>query len=80
MRQVFLEAVDELGKPTAAIHSSLALRVLALTIEQLAWTGPRDLKAEILLDETDEDVLVEALAQHLFRTRRSTKADGRAMP
>jgi hypothetical protein len=40
-----------------------------LSIDRLAWTGRRDLAAEVVIEVPDEDTLVESLAQFLWKHR-----------
>jgi hypothetical protein len=54
----------------AAPNPSLLTAVLRLLIERFAWSGCRDLGAEVVLDSPDEDSLVEAIAQFLWAHRR----------
>jgi hypothetical protein len=56
--------------PSADPPPSLMHAVFVLSVEHLAWTGPRDLKAEVLLGFPDEDALVDAIARFLWENRR----------
>jgi hypothetical protein len=49
--------------------SQLALRVLAVFVESLAWNGRALLDADLELGEADEEPLVEVLAQFLWAHR-----------
>jgi hypothetical protein len=53
----------------------LAAAVFVLTVERLAWTGPRDLRAEILLDIPEGDDHIDAMAQFLWDNRRRWSDD-----
>jgi len=72
----FRDAARRLADPAAiAPGQPLSRAVFRLTLERLAWVGPRDLRAEILLDAPDEDALVEALARFLWDRRGAPPAD-----
>ncbi len=47
----------------------ICLSVMHVTVRMLAWTGPRDIRAEVLLHDPDEDEFVAALADYLWRNR-----------
>jgi hypothetical protein len=69
--RVFEDTARRLRDPSApAARFDLVDAVFRLNMERLAWTGPRDLQAEIMLDFPDEDALVESLAQILWDNRR----------
>jgi hypothetical protein len=69
--RVFEDATRRLRDPsTPASTLEFVYVVFHLNTERLAWTGPRDLQAEIMLDFPDEDVLVESMAQLLWDNRR----------
>jgi hypothetical protein len=71
IRRVFEDTTRRLRDPSApAATLELVYAVFRLSMERLAWTGPRDLQAEIMLDFPDEDALVESLAQILWDNRR----------
>lgn len=75
IRQVFRDAVGRLKDPSApAPDLALSRAVRRLTFDRLAWTGPADLRAEIVLDAPDEDVLVEAMARILWDRRHRPTA------
>ena len=65
--QVFREALPEAGGST----SWLAQAVFRLSVDRLAWSGRRDLDADILLDMPDEDALVEVMARFLWANRHA---------
>ena len=50
-------------------NRDLALRVFQIGLDRMAWSGPRDLDAEILLDGPDEGEMVDALAKFLWEHR-----------
>jgi hypothetical protein len=68
-----LDTIQDLSSPAPA--SSLHRDVFRVTFERLAWVGPRDLHAEIVLDLPDEDALVEAMARFLWDRRRAPVAE-----
>jgi hypothetical protein len=77
IRQAFrglLQCIQDPFSPAPA--SSLCRDVFRVTVERLAWVGPRDLHAEIVLDLPDEDALVESMARFLWDRRRAPAADG----
>jgi len=43
--------------------------VSRLCNEKLAWTGPADLGAEVVVEDADEEILLEALAGFLWAHR-----------
>jgi hypothetical protein len=48
-----------------------------LSVERFAWHGPRDLAADVALDELTDDAALDALAEYLWATRRAgTATDG----
>jgi hypothetical protein len=47
----------------------LCTAVLRLSVERFSWSGPPELGADIALDEVQEDVLLEALADFLWEHR-----------
>jgi hypothetical protein len=57
-----------------AAAGDLGRAVFELTVSRFAWTARSRLGADVVLDGSDEDALVEALAQHLWAHRN----DGRA--
>lgn len=84
IRRAFAEAPGYLLRdPTApAPYPPLFRAVLRLTADRLAWAGRRDLGADVVLGDPDEDALIEALAAFLWAHRRPTPAtpDPRALP
>jgi hypothetical protein len=68
--RVFEDTTRRLRDPsTPASALEFVYVVFRLNTERLAWTGPRDLQAEIMLDFPDEDALVESMAQILWNNR-----------
>ncbi len=72
--QSFRDSTRRMHDP-ASPAPCLGRSVFRLTVERLAWAGPRDLHAEILLDIPDEDALVEAMARFLWDRRAAPPAD-----
>jgi len=66
--RVFREATDLLRDPSGPAPT-LGRDVFGFTVDHLAWAGPKDLRAEILLDFPDEDALVEVMARFLWDNR-----------
>ncbi len=69
IRRAFVDAVGRLRDPSYSASPSLSQTVLQISTYHLAWVGSREFQAEILLDTPDEDALVEAMAQLLWRNR-----------
>ena len=72
--QTFQGAVRRIHDPSSPAPT-LCRTLFRITVERLAWAGPRDLHAEILLDIPDEDELVEAMARFLWDHREAPPAD-----
>ncbi|WP_165246493.1 hypothetical protein [Paludisphaera soli] len=70
------EALESLGAAEARSIDELSRRVVALFAERFAWRGRSELGADVVLDDPDDDVMLEALAQLLWASRRS----GRGRP
>jgi hypothetical protein len=66
--RVFLEATQQPSREHRP-NPWLSLAVFRLTVDLFAWTGRRNLRAEIRLEFPDEDALVEALARFLWDHR-----------
>ncbi len=58
--------------PAIKVAGALARSVFDLTVTRFAWAAQPDLGADIALDITDEDALVEAVAQYLWTHRHDT--------
>ena len=74
-REAILRAFrDAASRPDgpAPPMTPLCRQVFGFGIERMAWAGPRELDAEILLDFPDEDALVEAMARFLWDRRAAT--------
>ena len=77
LREVFRAA--EAPEPLAAKEQAatqLACRVLAVSVERLAWGGRPLLGADLELGEADEDALVDALSKFLWLNRRDGEGAG----
>ena len=48
---------------------TLIYHVVKLSVERMSWHGRRELAAEVALDDADEDALLEALADFLWKNR-----------
>src|SRR4051794_12429450 len=78
--QAFQGAERRIHDPSSPAPG-LCRSVFRITGERLAWVGPRDLHAEILLGIPDEDDLVEAMARFLWDHRDALRAgDGSEAP
>jgi len=58
----------------------LARAASRLAAEAFAWTGRRDLNADILLEDPDDDAFVEALAHFLWTHRATATPDRGTAP
>ncbi len=63
---------DATRRPLEPTPPPLCRQVFRFGIEWMAWAGPREFGAEILLEIPDEDALVEAMARFLWDHRAST--------
>ena len=57
--------------------TTLCWGVLRLAVEHFGWSGPAELGADVALDQVQEDVLLEALADFLW-THRPRDSAGRS--
>jgi hypothetical protein len=67
-QQAIRDAFRSLANPDAD-PTELCVAVLRLSVDRFAWSGPSDLGADIALDETQEDALLETLADFLWAQR-----------
>jgi hypothetical protein len=74
LKRVTLEAADK-NSPLRQ-DAWLARAVFMLTVERFAWAGPRELKADVLLEVPDEATLVRAMADFLWRHRTQPGVGG----
>jgi hypothetical protein len=72
-RQVIRDAFRSLADP-GADPTELCVTVLRLSAERFAWSGPRDLDADVALDDLADDTALDALAEYLWATRRRSLA------
>ena len=64
--------LDGASEAEAQHPVELARKVVALFADRFAWHGPRDLDADVVLDDhIDEDALVDALAELLWDVRHA---------
>jgi hypothetical protein len=49
--------------------------VFELRMSRFAWVGPTELRADVALDDPDEDVLLEALVDLLWASRLRRQTD-----
>jgi hypothetical protein len=82
LRDAFWGAAALAADPSAPDPGpSLSRAVFALAVDRLAWAGPAYLRAEVILDSPDEDVMVEAMARFLWdHRRRPPEIDLRGTP
>ena len=70
-RQAIRDAFRSLANP-GTDPTELCVTVLRLAVECFAWHGPRDLNADIALDQlADEDAALDALAEYLWAFRHT---------
>ena len=60
-----------MGSLKAADPTGFCVKVLRLSIERFAWDGPRDLDADMALDDWTEDTALDTLAEYLWATRNN---------
>lgn len=73
-RSAIIDAFARYGPSPGEAPSAIdfARQVFALFVERFAWHGRRDLEADVLLgDLADEDALVDAVAEVLWRARHA---------
>jgi hypothetical protein len=69
LREVLLSASAPSPGDEIAPPGCLAQRVVAAFIDHFAWEGRVELSADVMLGDTDEDALLEALADFLWAHR-----------
>jgi len=67
-RQAIRDAFRSLRNPDAD-PTELEIAVMRLSLQRFAWSGQRELGADIALDEPDEEALLEALADFMWAHR-----------
>ena len=67
-RQAIRDAFKSLDNPNADA-TELCVAILRLSVERFAWSGPTDLGADVSLDEVQEDILLDAMADFLWASR-----------
>jgi hypothetical protein len=78
-RQAIRDAFRSLADP-GADPTALGAAVLRLAVERFAWGGPRDLDADVALDDLTDDAALEALAAYLWATRHTGPAANGPQP
>jgi hypothetical protein len=73
IRWVLVESLPRRGRRHLP-DAWLCVAVLRLRVEHFAWAGPRELRADVRLDAADEDALIDALAQLLWKHRHADSA------
>ncbi len=69
-REIIIDVLQSATNPEAAARTAqLPSRVLALSIEHFAWAGRLELKADVIVDPADEDMVLEALADFIWNNR-----------
>jgi hypothetical protein len=66
--QVFGDTFSSLSDP-GADPTELCGAILSLNIQRFAWHGPRDLAADVVLDELTDDAALDAVAEFLWANR-----------
>lgn len=64
-------AAAERSDRLASLAAALSDRVLRVLVDRLAWHGREALGGEVVLGEADEDTLLDALANFLWRNRHA---------
>ena len=77
--QALRDAMRSLRESTAD-PTEFCMRLLRLSIERFAWNGPRDLNADVALDDGSEDAALDALAEYLWATRHAEAVADRPQP
>lgn len=67
-RQALRAVFSSLNDPTAAL-AELPYRVMCLSVENFAWNAQEELGADVCLEEAEEEMLLEALADFLWAHR-----------
>jgi hypothetical protein len=66
--QAIGDAFQALHDPNADSRE-FCIRVLRLSLERFAWNGPRELQADIALDDMNDDAALDVLAEFLWASR-----------
>ena len=75
-RQAIHDASQSLLKPNLVVVNRLNLEVLKIAMKRLAWSGPRELGAEVaILQEELEDQFLEDLADFLWNQHVRSRAE-----
>ena len=72
-RQAIRDAFHALQDP-GADPRDFCVHVLRLSLERFAWNGPRDLHADIALDDLSDDAALDVLAEFLWASRHLVTA------
>jgi hypothetical protein len=67
-RQAIRDAVRSLRDPDVNSRE-LGIAVMSLSLKHFAWSGRRDLGADVALDQPDEEGLLESIADFLWAHR-----------
>jgi hypothetical protein len=78
-RQALHAAFHALHHPDAD-PSPFCIQVLRLSLERFAWNGPRDLHADIALDDLSDDAALDVLAELLWACRHLATAKEDCQP
>lgn len=54
---------------SAEVSSTLALEVFKVSLRRFAWCGREELRTDVVLDRPDDEVLLDALADLLWKHR-----------
>jgi hypothetical protein len=74
-KEAIRDAFRSLAAPKAD-PTGLCVNVLRLSIERFAWTGQRDLHADMALDDITDDAALDALAEFLWASRHIGSVTG----
>jgi hypothetical protein len=67
-REALRAVFSSLSDPSAA-PTELPYRVMCLSVENFAWNAQEELRADVCLEEAEEEMLLEALADFLWAHR-----------
>jgi hypothetical protein len=69
LRGIFLRLMSPPGRAGTMQDTPLTARVARFFVDNFAWSGRRDLNADVLLGDADEDGLVDMLASLIWTYR-----------
>jgi hypothetical protein len=72
-QQAIRDAFSSINDPDAD-PTDRCVAVMSLSVERFAWHGPRDLAADVALDDLSPDAALDALAAYLWANRHAGPA------